>query len=178
MTTRVHEAVFEREHELLEAVSALRARGVPMRDIYCPYPVHGLAELVGLRPSRLPWAAAVAGFGGAAAILLFQIWTSAVDWPLNVGGKPFNSLPAFIPATFEVGVLLAGLTLVAAFLGVSRLYPGKRVEPFHAGVTDHRFVVVIEEPDGRFAPDEIRRLADSLGAVAVEDYLEAEEARS
>lgn len=173
MTARVHEAVFEREHELLQAVSTLRARGVPMRDIYCPYPVHGLAELVGLRPSRLPWVAAVAGFGGAAAILLFQIWTSAVDWPLNVGGKPFNSLPAFIPATFEIGVLLAGLTIVAAFLAVSRLYPGKRAEPLRAGVTDDRFVVVIEERDGRFAPGEIRRLADSLGAVKVEDYLEA-----
>lgn len=173
MTVRIHEAVFEREQELLEAVSALRALRVPMRDIYCPYPVHGLAELVGLRPSRLPWVAAVAGFGGAAAILVFQIWTSAVDWPLNVGGKPFNSLPAFIPATFEVGVLLAGLTIVAAFLAVSRLVPGKGAEPARAGVTDDRFVVVIEERDGRFAPGEIHRLAHSLGAVKVEDYLEA-----
>ena len=71
---------------------------------------------MGLRPSRLPWVCFVLGLLGAVAMLLFQYWATAVSWPINVGGKPWNSLPAFVPVTFEVMVLCAGVGTVVAFI--------------------------------------------------------------
>ena len=86
---------------------ALRERGFVRLDAHTPFPVEGLAEVLELKPSRLPALALLAGLGGAAFAYLVQWFTNAVDWPLNVGGRPLHSAPAFIPITFETGVLAA-----------------------------------------------------------------------
>ena len=123
-----------------------------------PYAVHGLDKAMGLEPSKLPWVGAALGLAGAAAKVWFEIWTSEYDWPVNVGGKPFNSLPAFIPVTFEVMVLFAGMSTVLAFFVVARLYPGRSAETPDPAVSDHRFVLVIEENDAAFDADIVHRL--------------------
>jgi hypothetical protein len=109
MTRRLLISVFEREDDLLQATAAVRKHGLPLVDVFSPYVVHGLDRAMGLRPSRLPWVAFLLGLSGAVAILIFQYWATIASWPINVGGKPWNSLPAFIPATFEVMVLCAGV---------------------------------------------------------------------
>ncbi len=164
--SRYFRAIFSQEEDLLGAVREFRASGFEIDDAYTPYAVHGLDEAAGVRRTRLGWVAAVLGLGGAVSMMAFQDWVSAVDWPLNVGGKPLSSIPAFVPVTFEVGVLAAGLGSVLAFFVVSRLYPGKRAFPLPDGVTDNRFVVDLSAVDQSFdeaRAEEISRLkgADS-----------------
>jgi len=101
------------------------------------------------------------------AKLGFEYWASASDWPVNVGGKPWNSLPAFVPITFEVMVLFAGISVVIAFFIVSRLYPGRLPATVIPGVTDDRFALVLEETDAAFEPVEVRRLLERHGAIEV-----------
>jgi hypothetical protein len=96
---------------------------------------------MGLRRSRLTWVCFLAGLTGGSSALAFQVWTSAVSWPLNIGGKPFASYPAFVPVTFELTVLSAALVSAAAFLFRSRLFPGRRSAPLPR-VTDDRFALV------------------------------------
>jgi Protein of unknown function (DUF3341) len=78
--------------------------------------------------------------------LWFQFWASAQDWPINVGGRPWNSLPAFVPAAFESMVLFAGFGLVAAWLLRCGLYPGKKARTPLTGATDDRFVLAVRNP--------------------------------
>jgi len=114
MTSRLFVAWFEREDAILEAARSARQAGYSIGDAYTPYAVHGMDEAMGLQPSRLPWICFGCGLVGLLVALGFQLWTSAIDWPLNAGGKPPASVPAFIPVTFEFMVLLAGLGVVAA----------------------------------------------------------------
>ncbi|HTS79823.1 MAG TPA: DUF3341 domain-containing protein [Myxococcaceae bacterium] len=142
-TTRSFVAYFTREQDVLAATSAIRKAGLPIRDVYTPYAVHGLEAAMGLRRSRLSQVCFFAGLTGLTTMLLFAWWTSAVSWPLNVGGKPFASIPAFIPVTFEFTVLSAALITVAALFGVARLWPGKPAEAI-PGATNDRFALVLE----------------------------------
>lgn len=172
MSQRLMLGFFEREKDILGATRAVRNAGFRIADIYTPYAVHGLDKAMGLSPSRLPWVCFLLGVVGAGLKVWFEFWTTAVDWPVNVGGKPWNSLPAFVPVTFEVMVLFAGLSTVAAFLFVSRLWPGKKARLADPAVTDHRFVLVIEETDAAFDPDKVRALLGSFQATRVEERVE------
>jgi hypothetical protein len=153
---------FDDEHRLIAAAKAARAAGVGISDAFVPYAVHGLDEAIDQRPSRLPWVCFLAGLTGGASALAFEIWTSAVSWPINVGGKPFASIPAFIPVTFELTVLSAALGSAAIFLFRSRLFPGQKAAPLPR-VTDDRFALVLDRDDVR-----ARDLLRAAGAVAVE----------
>jgi hypothetical protein len=142
-TRRSLVVVFEREEDLLAAARAARAEGHALLDAFAPYPVHGLDEAMALRPSRIPYVGFAAGLLGLALGVALQVWTSAVDWPLDVGGKPRSSLPAFVPVAFELVILLAGLGAFAAFLlrgGRSGLRP-----PVSPRLADDRFALVLSE---------------------------------
>ena len=141
-------AVFEREDDLLHATAAARKEGLHIVDAFTPHAIHGLDRALGFRPSRLTWVCFVLGLLGAGSILLFQYWATAVSWPINVGGKPWNSLPAFIPVTFEVMVFCAGLGTVVAFIWSSGLRPGRRSALSDLRVTDDRFALAIGETAG------------------------------
>jgi molybdopterin-containing oxidoreductase family membrane subunit len=139
-------ASFAKEEDLLEAVRAVQKRAWHIVDVYTPYPVHGLEEALGWRRSWLPAACLLGGATGAGLAMWFQFWASAQDWPINVGGRPWNSLPAFVPAAFESMVLFAGFGLVAALLLRCGLYPGKKARTPLNGVTDDRFVLAVRNP--------------------------------
>ena len=172
MSRRVVLGVFADESDLLNVTREARESGLQIIDAFTPYAVHGLDAAMGLRASRLPWVCFFAAITGAALKLWFEFWTSMVDWPLNIGGKPWNSLPAFVPVTFEVMVLSAGLATVFVFLLLARLRPGKRPAVAHSRVTDDRFVLVLEETDARFDLAVVRRLFAKHGALAIEERLE------
>lgn len=112
-------AEFEREAALLDAARRLREEGHGGLDIHSPYPLHGADEALGLKRSTVPLVALVAGVTGAASGYLLQWYTVVFDWPLNVGNRPPHSAPAFVPVTFELGILFASL---AIFLGLLFLY--------------------------------------------------------
>lgn len=174
MSRRFLIGVFEREEDTLQATRASRALGFTIADVYTPYAVHGLDKAMGLQPSRLPWVSFALGLFGAAVKVWFEFWTTASDWPINVGGKPWNSLPAFVPITFEVMVLFAGVSTVIAFLMVCRLLPGKKAVMPYPGVTDHRFVVVLEQTDATFDVNRVRKMFQGFNALQVEERVEGE----
>lgn len=165
---------FSHEDDLLEAIARVREQDWRVIDVYVPYPVHGLDRALGLAPSRLSWVAFVCGALGVILALLFQFWTSAVDWPINVGGRPWNSLPAFVPMTFEMMVLFSGLGIVLAFFIRSRLFPGKAPERSYRGATDNRFVLVLREGNAAFNPDFALRLLRDCRAVEAREREERE----
>src|SRR5438876_3452174 len=116
MTGRLLVSVFEREDDVVQATTAARKEGLEIVDVYAPYAVHGLDRAMGLPPSRLPWVCFLLGLFGAVTMTAFQFWASVVSWPINVGGKPWNSLPAFVPAIFEITVLCGDEGTVLPFL--------------------------------------------------------------
>ncbi len=176
MSRRLLLATFEREEDALGATSASRRFGFRVADVYAPYPVHGMEKAMALPPSRLPWVCFALGALGASLKVWFEYWTTWIDWPLNVGGKPWDSLPAFVPVTFEVMVLLAGVSTVIAFLIVARLLPGKKAVLPAPRVTDDRFLVVLEETDAAFDAAKVTRLMQEFRAVRVEERVEEERA--
>jgi len=171
MSRRILLAAFRDEGDLISAVRALRSRGATILDVYSPYAVHGLDEALGWRPSRLTWACGLCGAAGALFIGWYQFWTSAVDWPLNVGGKPFNSLPAFVPVIFEAMVLCGAVGTVLAFFVVSHLRPGKRVRLIRPQITDDRFALLVDETDATFDAREISALLAEHHAEEIEEKI-------
>ena len=134
---------FEKEAVLLDAVKNLRENNIKIKDVFSPYPIHGLDHAMGLRRSWLPRAAFIGGAIGAITGLLFQIWVFTKAYPINIGGKPFLSLPSFIPVTFECAVLFAAFSIVFAYLFRSNLGAGANNKIYDERATDDRFVVVL-----------------------------------
>ena len=169
MSDRVLVATFEHEDDLLAATRAVRGEGARIVDAFTPYAVHGLDRALGLRPSRLTWVCFVCGMAGALGMLWFEHWTASIDWQLNVGGKPWNSLPSDVPVAFEAAVLLAAFGSVFALFAVSRLFPGKRPHVIDRRVTDDRFVLVIDQADAAFDVEAMRDKLQQFHASAVEE---------
>ncbi len=172
MSRQLFIAAFSREQDLLHAVADLRQAGYALKDAYTPYPVHGLPEAMGLRPSRLPWVCFLCGLTGGLIALVGQYYLSAVNWPINVGGKPWNSSPAFIPITFEITVLLGGLGTLAAFLLRHKLLPGRQPANLEAGATDDLFVLAIPEHNALYNPQELKVICHRHHAVRTEQRIE------
>jgi hypothetical protein len=164
-------AELDKPEALLAAAERVRDAGYTRWDAHAPFPVHGLNDAMGLRPTKLPWIVFGAGAAGAATGLGLQWFTNAFDYPLLISGKPIFSLPANIPVMFELTILFAA---VAAFLGMLGLNGLPR--PYHAlfrsrrfrRATTDRFFICIEADDPRFDPQGTRRFLEALGAAAVE----------
>ena len=157
-------AEFGAEPALLEAARTLRAAGKARLDLHSPYPLHGADEALGLRRSTVPLVALAAGVIGAVSGYLLQVGTVGWLWPLNVGGRPAHSPPAFIPVTFELGVLFAALAiflgLLAGYFGFPRLHhPAFEVEAFRSATIDGLWLSAeVEGSDAEPTAAELRRL--------------------
>jgi hypothetical protein len=137
---------FTDESQVRRAVAIIRAHDWEVVDIYAPYALHDIEGLLNRRRSRLPVTCFLGGAAGLVLALWLQFWTSTRSWPLNVGGRPWNSLPAFVPVAFECMVLLAGFSVVAALLLRSRLYPGRWAFLPAEGITDDCFAMIVSTP--------------------------------
>jgi hypothetical protein len=166
MARRTYRGVFEREEDLVQAAKAVTAKGWQVVDIYSPYPLHDTMRILGLERSRLPRVAFIFGLLGLGLAFWFQFWASGESWPLNVGGRPWNSWPAFVPVAFEMMVLAGGLGLVLAWLVVCRLFPGEPAALPAARVTDDRFVLEVCAA-GDADPEVIRELLRECHAAGV-----------
>lgn len=139
---------YDDPHDILDVTHKARVEeGFKEMDVYTPYPVHGLEEALGLRRSWVATAARVGLLCGAFLGFMLQTWTSAVDWPINIGGKPFVSWPAWIPITFEAGVLTAGFVNLFAIFIACGLYPRPKTIVLSKRITNDRFVLVIPAGD-------------------------------
>jgi len=136
--------IFDDEDAVLSGVTTVRQSGVKIHEVFSPFPVHGLDEVLGYRRSRLPIAAFLFGILGTTLALIMQIWMLGFDWPMIIGGKNFASLPPFIPVTFEFTVLLSALGMVATFMIVSDLKPYKWPRQFDIRSTEDKHVMAID----------------------------------
>lgn len=169
MSERVLLATFDHEQDVLEATAEMRRRGYRILDVFSPCAIHGLDRALGLKQSRLTWVCFICGLVGAVGMLWFEHWTAAVNWPIDVGGKPWNSWPSDAPAAFELAVLLAGFGSVFALFAVSRLYPGKRVRFAIDRVTDDRFVLVLDQADATFDAAQVESLLSRFNVLELEE---------
>src|SRR5690606_33517047 len=129
---------------LFPAVKKVRHSGYKMHDFYTPFPVHGLDHAMGLKDTDQHVAGFIYGITGTATALGFMSWIFTSDWPVNFGGKPFWSLPAFIPITFELTVLFSAVGMVLTFCYLNQIMPGVKKHVFHPRQTDDTFVLTIE----------------------------------
>ena len=164
--TRALLALYEEPDQLLRAAATAKEHGFEGLDAYTPYPVHGLSEALGIKKSWVPYVTLVMGLGGAALGLAFQIWTSAIDWPIIVGGKPFVSLPAFIPVTFECGVLLGGTMTLAALLAACGL-PNLKTPVLDRSLTNDRFGLYVPEYGPNWNEERILKVLQSTDPLEV-----------
>ncbi|TMQ50083.1 MAG: DUF3341 domain-containing protein [Candidatus Eisenbacteria bacterium] len=159
-------ALYDDPDRLLNAAALAKEHGFQGLDAYTPYPVHGLSEALGIRKSWIPYVTLVMGLSGAALGLTFEIWTQAFDWPINVGGKPMISLPAFIPVTFECGVLLGGTMTLAALLIACGL-PDLKTPILDRNLTNDRFGLYIPEYGPEWNEQRILRVLSATNPTDV-----------
>jgi hypothetical protein len=167
MKAKVLVATFLDSEAMIRAVRGARREMVRVYDVFAPFPVHGLDEAMGIRRTRLPKVTLIAGLTGLSFALLLQFYAAVLDWPLNVGGKPDNTTLAFIPISFELTVLFAGLATVAAFLLRTKLFPGKQPWLPAAGITDDTFALVLRKPSADETHERALAVLKDCGALTV-----------
>ena len=164
-------AEYESAAALYRACEEVRDAGYTRWDAHTPYPVHGLERAMGLPASRLPWIVLIMGLAGAASAMALQWWVHTQAYPLVISGKPLFSWQAFVPVTFEVGVLFGALGAVLGMLAMNRL-PMHHHPLFDVGrferASDDRFFITIEAWDRRFDARATKGLLESTGAIHVE----------
>ena len=167
-------AEFDGPDELLAAAKRTHAAGYRYVEAYSPFPVHGLAEAIGFERTRLPLVVLIGGIVGGIAGYALQYWASVIEYPLNIGGRPYHSWPSFIPATFETTVLFAALAAVLGMLALNGLpmpwHPLFAVPRFSHASSD-AFFLCIQARDPKFSIEETRRFLEGLGAREVQ-YVE------
>jgi hypothetical protein len=165
-------AEFEHAEELVDAARKTREAGFTCMDAYTPFPIHDLPEAIGFRKTRLPLIVFVGGLIGGLTGYLMQYHAAAVAYPINVGGRPLHSWPAFIPVTFEMAVLFAALSAVLGMLALNGLpqpyHPAFNVPRFALASRD-RFFLVIEARDPKFDRQHTREFLLSLSPHEVSD---------
>jgi hypothetical protein len=165
-------AEFSTPDELLAATRGAREAGYQQMDAYTPFPVEGLAEALGFQRTGLPFLVLLGGIVGGVGGYVMQYWMAAIDYPLNVGGRPLHSWPAFIPVTFELTILVAALAAVLGMLALNGLpmpyHPLFNVPRFELA-TRNSFFLCIEATDPKFDRDETRRFLESVKAREVSD---------
>lgn len=165
-------AEFESSAVLLEAARRAYEAGYRRMDAYTPFPVDGLPQAIGARRSWLPLIVLTGGVLGAAGGYFLQYYGSVIDYPLNVGGRPLHSWPAFIPIAIELSILAAALAALFGLLMVTGLptlhHPVFNVPGFEMATRTH-FFLAIEARDPRYDPQITRRFLESLGAREVEE---------
>lgn len=164
-------AEYANSRDLLHAAQSVRDRGFTRIEAYSPIPVHGIDQALGHPGSKVPWIVLMGAFAGGTGGLALQWWTSAIDYPIRIAGKPFLSLPAFVPVTFELAVLLSAFAAVFGMLALNGL-----PRPFHpvfthsrfSGVTTDRFFLAIEKRDPLFDLEGAKKALAETGGSHIE----------
>jgi hypothetical protein len=163
-------AEFDSPDLIIKAARRVREEGYTKVDAFSPFPIEELSEEVGFHHTGLPVIVFVGGLIGALVGFGLQYWVSVIQYPLNVGGRPFNSWPAFIPVTFEMTILFAALSAVLGMIALNRLpmpyHPVFNVPRFNLASQD-RFFLLIEKSDPKFHLLDTRSFLESLGAHGV-----------
>jgi hypothetical protein len=158
-------AEFEDPTSLVTATERAHREGYRRMDAYSPFPIEELHHALGSKPSRLPLIVLIGGLIGCIGGYTLEYWSSVIAYPLNIGGKPLHSWPAFIPVTFECTILAAALSCVLGMLALNGLpmpYHPVFSVPRFALASRNRFFLCIEATDPKFDIDATRHFLDSL----------------
>lgn len=163
--------IFLDEDTVVNAARKVRESGFSKFDAISPYPIHAMEEACGIKRSPIPYVTFVAGVIGLIAGLALTYYTSVIDWPINVGGKPLFSLPAFIPIIFELTVLFAALCSVGAFFYLCGM---PKVDPpvIDKDLTCHKFAIFIPENETGYNSERVEKMLTELGAVEIKKMAE------
>ena len=168
-------AEFESPTALVDATNRARHEGYRCMDAYSPFPIEELHEALGGHHTRLPLIVLVGGLVGCIGGYSLEYWVSAMAYPINVGGRPLHSWPAFIPVTFECTILVAALSAVFGMLALNGLpmpyHPVFNVPRF-ALASRNRFFLCIEARDKKFDLTETRRFLETLNPREVSTVAE------
>ena len=165
-------AEFDSASDLVAAARRTREEGYLKIDAYSPFPVEGLAEEIGFRKNSVPLVVLIGGILGCMSGYALQYWISAVSYPINVGGRPYNSWPAFIVVTFEMTILFAGLAAVLGMLALNGLpmpyHPVFNVPRF-AFATRDRFFLIIFSSGAKYDAGATRAFLETLGPRSISE---------
>jgi len=163
--------IWSDDQKILAAAEKMRLAGYKKFDAITPFPVHGMEEAVGIKRSMIPWVTFFAALLGGSAGMYLQYWTSAVSWPINVGGKPMFSIPAFIPVTFELTILFAALFSVGAMFFLNGL---PKVAPpiIDPDLTSHKFALWVPDTEVGYSVEKVEAFLKELGAEEVKRVAE------
>jgi hypothetical protein len=163
-------AEFENPDALLAAARRAFDEGFRKMDAYTPFPVEGLAEAIGFHRTRVPLIVLIGGILGCLGGFCLQYWIAVIDYPINIGGRPLNSWPSFIPVTFELTILIAALSAFFAVLALNGLpmpyHPVFNVDRFELA-SRSRFFIFIEARDPKFDRDQTGKFLESIGSQGV-----------
>jgi mono/diheme cytochrome c family protein len=165
-------ALFNNPDAIISGAHKIADSGFTKWDVNSPYPLHGIDKAMKMKPSTLGFVTLVFGLTGVAVALFFMWWTMSVDYPMIIGGKPYFSLPAFIPVTFEVTVIMATVSSVVAmfafFFGLPRNAHALHDTEYMKKVSRDHFVIVIESDDPKFDERSTLELLKSLNPISTE----------
>jgi hypothetical protein len=165
-------AEFENPGALLEAAEKIRDAGYKRFEVYSPFPIHGMDDAMGLKQSPLGFIVFAVGSIGCIGALLLQWWTSAVDYPIVYSGKPYFALPAFVPITFELTVILSGFTAMVGMFALNRMprffHPMFYSENFCKKASDDGFFAAIFVWDEKFNVREVKQFFKDIGGKNIE----------
>jgi Protein of unknown function (DUF3341) len=168
---------FDSPEQVLNAARKAYEAGYRRLEAYTPFPIEGLSEAIGFRRTLVPLITLIGGVGGGLTGFGLQYWASAITYPMNIGGRPLNSWPAFIPVTFELTILGASLFAVVGMLALNKLprphHPVFNVERFVHASTD-KFFLCIESHDPKFNLTESARFLQSVNAQHVTEVKDEE----
>lgn len=167
-------AVFNDPDETVSGAKHIQSKGVKIREVYSPFPIHGIDKVLGVKPTRISTIAFFYGLTGTSLALLMIWYMNIKDWPMDIGGKPSFSLaqnlPAYIPITFELTVLISAHLMNFTFLFTSRLFPGlKNMNPDPRS-TDDKFVMEIVLDDNHASAEDIKSVIKETSAVEINDH--------
>ncbi len=168
-------AEFDTPTELVEAANKVRLAGYTKTDAFSPFPLHEIDEALGIRRSILPLLVFAGGITGLLSGVALQVFVHYIDYPLNIGGRPYISIPSFVPPAYELTILLAGFTAVFGMLflnGLPRPYHPVFNVPRFALATREKFFLLIEAADPKYSYDEVRSFMESLKPQEVFDVPE------
>ena len=148
--------LYDDEEDLLKAIKVANAEHLDIMDVFTPFPVHGLDPLLGLQESRLHIAGFIFGAMGTCTAFGVMTWVFTRDWPIIFGGKPYWSVPAFIPITFELTVLFCAIGMVVTFYTICGLGPGVENTTLDDRITDDKFCIAFKTND--YSSDQVGKL--------------------
>jgi hypothetical protein len=161
-------AFFVHPNEILDAAEKARDKSLEKWDVFTPFPIHGMDDAMGIGTSWIPWVTFGAAMVGMTTALSLQTGTMFIDWQINIGGKPFLPWPSFMPITFELSVLFAGITTaVVMFLACG--LPNLKPKVIDSSITRDRFVLWIDANDPSFDRAKTREFLESLDPVEVRE---------